>query len=211
MTDIFDPEKRSEVMSRIRGRDTKPEMIVRRIAHGLGFRFRLHRRDLPGSPDLVFPKHRAVIMVHGCFWHRHPGCRYATSPKTRVRFWEEKFEGNVVRDRRNEDALDELGWRVLVIWECETRDREAVAERIVGVSGRWGGRLILVQPGALLPHDFHRRQVRRASARCPSMWSPMTVASRTGTALPICRAFESGCRKNGSPSGTSEGRRPHGR
>ena len=130
MTDVFDPEKRSEIMSRIRGRDTKPEMIVRRIAHGLGFRFRLHRRDLPGSPDLVFPKHRAVIMVHGCFWHRHPGCKYASSPKTRVRFWEDKFEGNVVRDRRNEEALHELGWRVMVIWECETRDHEAVAARI---------------------------------------------------------------------------------
>ncbi len=131
MTDIFEPGKRSEIMSRIRGRDTKPEMVIRRIAHGLGFRFRLHRRDLPGSPDLVFPRHRAVIMVHGCFWHRHPGCKYASSPKTRARFWEDKFEGNVVRDRRNEEALGELGWRVMVIWECETRDREAVAERIV--------------------------------------------------------------------------------
>ena len=135
MTDVFDREKRSEIMSRIRGRDTAPEMIVRGIAHALGFRFRLHRRDLPGSPDLVFPKHRAVIMVHGCFWHRHPGCKYATSPKTRVRFWEEKFEGNVVRDRRNDYALRELGWRVMVIWECETRDCEAVAERIVGFLG----------------------------------------------------------------------------
>ena len=139
MTDVFDREKRSEIMARIRGRDTKPEMIVRRIAHALGFRFRLHRRDLPGSPDLVFPKYRAVIMVHGCFWHRHPGCRYASSPKTRVRFWEAKFEGNVVRDRRNEEALGELGWRVMVIWECETGDREAVAERIVGFLGGGDG------------------------------------------------------------------------
>ena len=135
MTDIFDREKRSEIMSRIRGRDTGPEMIVRRIAHGLGFRFRLHRRDLPGSPDLLFPRYRAVIMVHGCFWHRHPGCKYASSPKTRVRFWEDKFEGNVVRDRRNEEALHELGWRVMVIWECETKDREAVAERIIEYLG----------------------------------------------------------------------------
>ena len=132
MTDIVDRDKRSEIMSRIRGRDTEPEMIVRRIAHRLGFRFRFHRRDLPGSPDLVFPQHRAVIMVHGCFWHRHPGCKYAYNPKTRVRFWEDKFEGNVVRDRRNETALDELGWRVMVVWECETRDQEAVAERIIG-------------------------------------------------------------------------------
>ncbi len=130
MTDTVDPAKRSEIMSRIRSRDTKPEMIVRRIAHGLGFRFRLHRRDLPGSPDLVFPRHRAVIQVHGCFWHRHPGCKHASNPKTRVSYWEEKFRGNVVRDRRNETALHELGWRTLVIWECETKDREAVAERI---------------------------------------------------------------------------------
>ena len=130
MSDIFDRRKRSEIMSRIRGRDTEPEMIVRRIAHGLGFRFRLHRRDLPGSPDLVFPRHRAVIMVHGCFWHRHPGCKYASNPKTRVRYWEDKFEGNVVRDRRNEAALQDLRWRVMVIWECETGDQEAVAERI---------------------------------------------------------------------------------
>ena len=140
MTDIFDRKKRSEIMSRVRGRDTAPEMIVRKIAHGLGFRFRLHRRDLPGSPDLLFPRYRAVIMVHGCFWHRHPGCKYASSPKTRVRFWEDKFEGNVVRDRRNEEDLHELGWRVMVIWECETKDREAVAERIVGfLRGGEGG------------------------------------------------------------------------
>ena len=132
MVDVFDPAKRSEVMSRIRGRDTKPEMIVRRIAHGLGFRFRLHRPDLPGRPDLVFPRYKAVIMVHGCFWHRHPGCRYTTTPKTRVDYWQKKFDGNVVRDRRNEAALSELGWRTMVIWECETRDREAVAERIEG-------------------------------------------------------------------------------
>ena len=136
MTDIVDSLTRSEMMSRIRGRDTRPEKIVRRIAHGLGFRFRLHRRDLPGCPDLVFPRHRAVIMVHGCFWHRHPGCKYASSPKTRVRFWEEKLEANVVRDRRNEIALRDLGWRVMVLWECETKDHEAVQERIAGFLGR---------------------------------------------------------------------------
>ena len=130
MTDIFDPGKRSEIMSRIRGRDTRPELIVRRIAHGLGFRFRLHRKDLPGRPDIVFPRHQAVIVVHGCFWHRHPGCKRASSPKTRVRYWQNKFEDNVVRDRRNETALRDLGWKVMVIWECETKDHEAVAARI---------------------------------------------------------------------------------
>ena len=130
MTDIFDPGKRSEIMSRIRGRDTRPEMIVRRIAHGLGFRFRLHRKDLPGRPDIVFPRHQAVIVVHGCFWHRHPGCKRASSPKTREGYWQNKFEDNVVRDKRNETALRDLGWKVMVIWECETKDHEAVAARI---------------------------------------------------------------------------------
>ena len=130
MSDIFERAKRSEIMSRIRGRDTKPELVVRRIAHRLGFRFRLHRKDLPGSPDIVFPRYRAIIMVHGCFWHRHPGCKYAYTPKTRVQFWRQKFEGNVVRDRRNERALSERGWRTTVIWECETKNHQAVAARI---------------------------------------------------------------------------------
>jgi len=135
MTDIYNRAKRSEIMSGIRGRDTRPEMIVRRVAHRLGFRFRLHRRDLPGTPDIVFPRHRAVIMVHGCFWHRHPGCKRASHPRARAQYWEEKFETNVVRDRRNETALHELGWRVLVIWECETTNPEAVAARIVSYLG----------------------------------------------------------------------------
>ena len=130
MTDIYEPKKRSEIMSRIRGRDTKPELIVRRIAHRLGFRFRLHRQDLPGCPDIVFPRHRAVIVVHGCFWHRHPGCKYASIPKTRESYWMNKFEDNIVRDRRNETALRELGWRVMVIWQCETKNYETVADRI---------------------------------------------------------------------------------
>lgn len=126
-------------MSRIRDRDTKPEMLVRRIAHGLGFRFRLHRSDLPGSPDLVFARYRAVIMVHGCFWHRHHGCKRASSPQTRVRFWEDKFKSNVARDGRNETALRELGWRVMVIWECETNDEVALGDRIVRFLRREGG------------------------------------------------------------------------
>ncbi len=143
MTDTVDREKRSEIMSRVGSRDTKPELVVRRIAHGLGFRFRLHRKDLPGRPDIVFPRYRSVIFVHGCFWHRHPSCKYASSPKTRVEYWEDKFRSNVARDARNETLLRDLGWRVLVIWECETKDREAVAERISSyleqVSGPAGG------------------------------------------------------------------------
>ena len=131
MTDIVDASRRSYIMSRIRGRDTEPELAVRSIAHRLGFRFRLHRRDLPGSPDVVFPRHRAVVFVHGCFWHRHGGCRYAYEPKSRIRFWTKKFESNVARDAQNEAALRDLGWRVLVIWECETGDPGAVAERLL--------------------------------------------------------------------------------
>ena len=118
-------------MSKIKGRDTRPEIAVRRIAHRLGFRFRLYRNDLPGRPDLVFPRYRAVVFVHGCFWHRHRGCRYAYSPKTRVRFWTEKFRGNVARDRRNVNTLRKLGWRVLIIWECETRSSECVQKHLL--------------------------------------------------------------------------------
>ena len=131
MTDIVNAARRSEIMSRIKRRNTKPELIVRRIAHGLGFRFRLHRGDLPGSPDVVFPRYRTVVFVHGCFWHRHDGCRYAYRPKSRIQFWTKKFEENVARDARNEMALRNLGWRVLVIWECETKDQAVVRARLL--------------------------------------------------------------------------------
>ncbi len=119
MTDIVDKKTRSRMMSSIRGKDTKPEMTLRRALHARGFRFRLHVRDLPGRPDLVFPKFRAVVFVHGCFWHRHPGCPRATTPATRVEFWLEKFRANVSRDRRNSERLKESGWRVHTVWECE--------------------------------------------------------------------------------------------
>ena len=136
MADIVDSRKRSEMMSGIQGRDTAPEIIVRRIAHRLGFRFRLYRKDLPGRPDLVFPRYRTVVFVHGCFWHRHLGCQYAYTPKTRVKFWAGKFSQNVARDRRNEEALARLGWRVLVIWECETRNMEYVEKYLLNSLGR---------------------------------------------------------------------------
>lgn len=129
--DILAPEQRSSLMSRIRGKDTGPEMRVRRMAHALGYRFRLHRRDLPGSPDLVFPSHRKVIFVHGCYWHRHQGCRYAYSPKSNTTFWQSKFDGNVIRDRRAIDSLEALGWDVLVVWECETQNMEALSLRLL--------------------------------------------------------------------------------
>ena len=132
MTDIVDSQRRSEMMASIKGQDTTPERAVRRIAHGMGLRFRLHRKDLPGRPDLVFPRHRLAVFVHGCFWHRHAGCRYAYTPKSRVAFWTEKFAGNVARDRRNEEALRKLDWRTLVIWECEARDTERIRRSLAG-------------------------------------------------------------------------------
>jgi len=113
---------RSRIMKAVGQKNTRPEMIVRRILHALGYRFRLHRRDLPGSPDIVLPKYRTAIFVHGCFWHRHEGCAKATTPKTRRAFWEDKFEANRVRDRKAIIALQYLGWNVQVVWECQTRN-----------------------------------------------------------------------------------------
>lgn len=120
--DRFTPEKRSQMMGRIGGRDTSPELIVRGALHGSGYRFRLHRRDLPGTPDIVLPGRKAAIFVNGCFWHRHDFCKYCYSPKTNVEFWERKFKNNVERDRRAQKELERLGWKVFVIWECETAD-----------------------------------------------------------------------------------------
>lgn len=109
------------MMSRIRGRDTKPEMTLRRALHARGFRYRLHGRDLPGKPDLVLAQYRAAIFVHGCFWHRHDGCKYASIPATRPNFWFEKFRQNVERDKRTIRLLEDAGWRVKIVWECELR------------------------------------------------------------------------------------------
>jgi len=119
-------------MSRVRGRDTKPEMLVRRLTHGIGYRYRLHRRGLPGSPDLVFPSRMKLIFVHGCFWHQHldPGCKLARLPKSKLDFWGPKLETNRERDERNLVMLAELGWDVLVIWECQTKNREELQARI---------------------------------------------------------------------------------
>lgn len=111
-------------MSRVRGKDTSPEMCVRRAAHALGLRFRLHRKDLPGRPDLVLPKHCVALFVHGCFWHRHPSGAKASTPKSRTEFWQGKFDANVARDARAEAELQALGWQVLTIWECETKRPE---------------------------------------------------------------------------------------
>lgn len=131
--DIFEPEKRSSVMSKIRGKNTKPEMIVRRCLHSLGFRFRLHSKRLPGSPDIVLPKYKSVIFVHGCFWHRHPGCNKATTPKSNVQFWSDKLNGNVKRFAVVQKELSSLGWSVIVVWECETKDLSKLEELLIAV------------------------------------------------------------------------------
>lgn len=127
--DIVTPEQRSAMMSKIRGRNTRPELRVRKTAHRLGLRFRLHRKDLPGTPDLVFPARRKAVFVHGCFWHSHGGCKYAYKPKSNVAFWKDKLQKNLDRDIRAARELKTLGWDVIVIWECETRNDE----RLVGI------------------------------------------------------------------------------
>ncbi len=130
VTDILTPEQRSRVMSRIRSRDTVPEMAVRRLVHSMGYRYRLHRLDLPGTPDLVFGPRRKVIFVHGCFWHLHEGCPQARMPKSRLDFWGPKLAGNRLRDQRNRNELERLGWDVMVIWECEVKQPESLPSRI---------------------------------------------------------------------------------
>lgn len=130
MVDNRSPESRSALMSRIGGKDTAPELIVRRFLHGLGYRFRLHRRDLPGTPDIVFPARRKVIFVNGCFWHAH-GCRIGRPPKSRPGFWLPKLERNRKKDARNKHQLRALGWRTLTVWQCQTRSPDRFEKRLV--------------------------------------------------------------------------------
>lgn len=128
--DRVDGATRSRMMSAIRSRDTGPERCVRSVAHRLGYRFRLHARHLPGTPDLVFPRLRTALFVHGCYWHRHAGCRYCYEPKSNVEFWRRKFDGNVRRDAAAVSELQGMGWRPAVVWECEVRDRNTLADRL---------------------------------------------------------------------------------
>jgi DNA mismatch endonuclease, patch repair protein len=118
MTDIVDQETRSRMMSSIGGKNTKPELLLRSYLHSKGMRFRLHRKDLPGKPDIVLPRYRSAIFVNGCYWHRHQGCHYASTPSTNSDFWEEKFRQTLHRDQRQQSELTSSGWRVLVVWEC---------------------------------------------------------------------------------------------
>lgn len=131
MADIVSPEVRSRMMRGIKGKNTKPEIELRKLLHNAGFRYRLHRKDLPGKPDIVLPKWNAAIFVHGCFWHRHPGCSLTTTPSTREEFWKQKFEANMERDARNREALLDIGWRVAIVWECGLRkDPDSIASEV---------------------------------------------------------------------------------
>jgi DNA mismatch endonuclease (patch repair protein) len=130
MTDRISKERRSWNMSKIRSTNTQPEIVVRSLLHRLGYRFRLHARALPGRPDIVLPKWKTVIQVHGCFWHRHSHCKFAYVPKTRLDFWTRKFEENVERDLRTVRRLQHLGWRVITVWECQVRDLQRLKKRL---------------------------------------------------------------------------------
>ena len=121
---------RSKNMSAIKSKNTKPEVEVRKLLHSMGFRFRLHKKDLPGSPDIVLPKYKTVIFVHGCFWHRHQNCKYASNPKTRREFWEKKFKENIERDKKNQEKLKNLGWKTKIVWECEIKKQDKLIKKL---------------------------------------------------------------------------------
>ncbi len=126
-------EQRSRNMSAIKSKNTKPEIKVRKVLHSMGYRFRLHSKDLPGSPDIVLPKYKTVIFVHGCFWHRHQNCKYASTPKTRQEFWNKKFNENINRDKINQENLSSKGWKIIIVWECETKNIENLRDKIIDV------------------------------------------------------------------------------
>lgn len=128
--DIISRKKRSWNMSLIHGKNTRPELIIRSFLHKSGYRYKVHDKNLPGIPDIVLPKYKTVIFVHGCFWHRHPGCKYAYNPKSRVEFWEAKFRNNIERDRTVRKQLKDLGWKILVIWECDISSMDSIKQKI---------------------------------------------------------------------------------
>ena len=130
--DKISSERRSWTMARVKGRDTRPEKTVRSLLHAMGHRFRIQRTDLPGKPDIVLSRRKIVIFVHGCFWHRHPGCRRATTPASNMAYWNQKFARTVIRDAKNRELLEAVGWRVFVAWECELKNLAALRERLSG-------------------------------------------------------------------------------
>lgn len=174
--DRLNAAERSAHMRKIRKTNTKPELVVRRIAHQLGLRFRLHRRDLPGSPDLVLPRRRTVVLVHGCFWHQHAGCKLARQPKSRLDYWLPKLKRNQARDEETLRDLQQLGWNVVIIWECETKSPELVADRLAP--------LLQLSPASPPIKDVHRSSAssdtsasaRRCSIRAGSIDAAVRVA-----------------------------------
>jgi len=130
MVDSLSPERRSWNMGRISGKNTKPELAVRSLLHSRGFRFRVNQKELPGKPDIVLKKYNTIIFVHGCFWHRHRGCSDASTPKTKVEFWQNKFDGNVARDKKNIASLSEQGWKVIIVWQCELKQPDKLLEKL---------------------------------------------------------------------------------
>ena len=131
--DVLTPDQRRKTMAAVKSKNTKPELLVRRLLHAAGYRFRLHRVDLPGKPDIVLPKYRTVIFVNGCFWHQHPHCRRATRPASSQNYWQEKLDRNVERDKTTIAALQRLGWNVVVVWECETRNVAQLSKDLVSI------------------------------------------------------------------------------
>ena len=128
--DTFHPQKRRDIMRRVRSKDTIPEKVIRALLHKEGFRFRIHRTDLPGKPDIILPKYKTVIFVHGCFWHRHENCKRASTPSSRLEYWLPKFQKTIIRDIQNIIKLEERGWKVIVIWECEIKDIINIREKL---------------------------------------------------------------------------------
>ena len=124
---------RSKNMSAIKSKNTKPEIEVRKLLHSMGFRFRLHRKDLPGSPDIFLPKFKTVIFVHGCFWHRHENCKYSSTPKTRVQFWKKKFNSNILRDLENQKKIKDIGLRSIIVWECELNNKKELEKKLFDI------------------------------------------------------------------------------
>lgn len=129
--DVFSREKRSKIMSRVSGKNTKPEIAVRSLLHSMGYRFRLHKKDLPGKPDIVLPKHKKIIFVHGCFWHGHEGCSRSKRPTTNQEFWREKLDNNIERDKVVVNDLNHLGWEILTVWSCEVKDTNELKNKLI--------------------------------------------------------------------------------
>lgn len=129
--DVFSKEKRSQIMSHVSGKNTKPEIAVRSLLHKMGYRFRLHRKDLPGKPDITLPKYKKVIFVHGCFWHGHPSCSHSKRPATNKKFWSKKLDKNIERDKESVNALSQLGWDALTVWSCEVKDTNKLKNKLL--------------------------------------------------------------------------------